>query len=52
MVNRFEACCVACYAHFTAKLHQLKKALGQFEDLVFVIMSTRENIRLMARTPL
>ena len=27
------------------------KALGQFENLVFVIMSTRENICLIARTP-
>ena len=26
------------------------KTLGQFENLVFVIMSTRENIRLIART--
>ena len=25
------------------------KTLGQFENLVFVIMSTRENIRLIAR---
>ena len=29
-----------------------KKTLGKFENLVFVIMSTRENIRLIARTPL
>ena len=29
----------------------LLKTLGQFEHLVFVIMSTRENIRLIARTP-
>ena len=28
------------------------KALGQFENLGFVIMSTRENIRLIARAPL
>ena len=28
----------------------LLKTLGQFENLVFVIMSTRENIRLIART--
>ena len=28
------------------------KTLGQFENLVFVIMSTRENIRLITRTPL
>ena len=30
---------------------KLKKTLGQFENLVFVIMSTRENICLIARTP-
>ena len=29
-----------------------KKTLGHFENLVFVIMSTRENIRLIARTSL
>ena len=28
----------------------LKKTLGQFENSVFVTMSTRENIRLIART--
>ena len=41
---------VAYYAYFTAELRQLK-TLGQFENLVFVIVSTRENIRLIARTP-
>ena len=40
-------CCLLSY--FTAKLHQFL-TLGQFENLVFVIMSTRENIRLIART--
>ena len=34
----------------TAEIHQLKKTLGQIENLVFVIVSTRENIRLIART--
>ena len=29
---------------------QFLKTLGQFENLVFVIMSTRENIRLIARS--
>ena len=47
MVNRFEVYFVAYYAYFTAELH-----LVQFENLVFVTMSTRENIRLIARTPL
>ena len=47
MVNRFETYFVAYYAYFTAKLHQF-----QFENLVFVIMSTRENVRLIARCSL
>ena len=53
MVNRFETYFVAYYAYFTAKLVEttpILKTLGQFENLVFVIMSTRENIRLIART--
>ena len=41
MMNRFETYFVAYYAYFTAKLNQ-----GQFENLMFVIMSTRENIAL------
>ena len=28
------------------------KTLGQFENLMFVILSTRENVDLIARTPL
>ena len=54
MVNHLETCFVACCAYFTAKLHQFKKkkTLGQFENLVFVIMSTKENIRLFARSSL
>ena len=36
------------YYHTTPIL----KTLGQFENLVFVIMSTRENIRLIARSSL
>ena len=54
MMDRFETYFVAYYAYFTAELHHLKKTttLGQFENLVFVIMSTRENIRLIARTSL
>ena len=49
MVNRFEMYFVAHYAYFTAKLHQFKKTttLGQFENLEYVTMSTRENIRLL-----
>ena len=45
MVNRFETYFVAYHAYFTAELH-----LGHFENLVFVIMSTMENISLIART--
>ena len=52
MVNRFETFFVAYYAYFTAKLHMFLKTLGQFENLVFVIMPTRENIRLIARSSL
>ena len=55
MVNHFEMYFVACCAYFTAKLQiffytPILKTLGQFENLVFVIMSTRENIRLIARS--
>ena len=35
MVDSFETYSVACYAYFTAE-----QTLGQFENLVFVIMST------------
>ena len=53
IVNHFETYFVAYYAYFTVERHQFKKkTLGQFENLVFVIMSTRENIRLIARTSL
>ena len=50
MVNRFETYFVAYYAYFTAKLHKHLKHKGDFENLVFVIMSTRDYIRLIART--
>ena len=50
-VNRFETYFIAYYVYFTAELHQLKKTFGQFENLVFVIMSTWENIRFITRTP-
>ena len=35
---------------FYCQTTHILKSLGQFENLVFVIMSTRENIRLIART--
>ena len=41
----------AYYAYFNAEPRQFLKALGQFENLVFLIMSTREDTRLIARTP-
>ena len=36
---------------FYYRNRQILKTLGQFENLAFVIMSTRENIRLIARAP-
>ena len=47
MVNRCETYFVAYNVYFTAELHQ-----WQFENLVIVIMSTRENKRLIARSSL
>ena len=51
MMDRFETYFDALYAYFTTETVQFK-TLGQFENLGFVIMSTRENIRLIASTPL
>ena len=42
-------CCLLCI--FYCWTTPILKTVGQFENLVFVIMSTRENIRLIARTP-
>ena len=39
-------CCLLCI--FYCRTTAILKSLGQFENLVFVIMSTRENIRLIA----
>ena len=52
MMNRFETYFDAFYVYFTTEKVQFKKILGQLENLGFVIMSTRENIRLIARAPL
>ena len=52
MMNRFETFFVACCAYLLPNYTNFKKTLGQFENLVFVIMSTRENIRLIARSSL
>ena len=43
-------CCLLCI--FNCQTAPILKTLGQFENLVFVIMSTRENIRLIARCSL
>ena len=51
MMNRFETYFDAFYAYFTTETVQFQKHNGQFENLGFVIMSTRENIRLIARAP-
>ena len=37
--------------HIYYRNSPILKTLGQFENLGFVIMSTRENIRLIARAP-
>ena len=52
MVNRFEAYLLPTMHILLPNYNNFfkKKTLGQFENLVFVIMSTRENIRLIART--
>ena len=43
-------CCLLCV--FYCQTTPILKTLGQFENSVFVIMSTRENIRLIARSSL
>ena len=43
-------CCLLCI--FYCQTTPILKTLVQFENLVFVIMSTRENIRLIARSSL
>ena len=40
-------CCLLCIFYCQTTL--ISKTLGQFENLVFVIMSTRENVRPIAR---
>ena len=51
MMDRFETYFDAFYAYFTTETVHFLKILGQFENSGFVIMSTRENIRLIARSP-
>ena len=52
MMDRFETYFDAFYEYFNTETVQFPKTLGQLENLGFVIMSTRENIRLIARAPL
>ena len=47
MMNRFDTYFDANLTYYTTKT-----SLGLFENLTFVIMSTRENIRLIARASL
>ena len=49
MMNRFETYFDAYYIYYTTQTDEFLIALGLFENLAFVIMSTRENIRLIAR---
>ena len=51
MINYFETYFDAYFVYFAAKSLILKTRV-QFENLVFVIMSTRENTRLIARASL
>ena len=44
--------CFLCISYYRKSNSPILKILGQFENLGFVIMSTRENIRLIARAPL
>ena len=50
MVNHFQTCLLLTM-HIYCQTTPIFKKIGQFENLVFVIMSTSENIRLIARTP-
>ena len=52
MMNRFETHFDANYTYYTTQTNDFLKSLGLFENLAFVIMSTRENIRLIARASL
>ena len=52
MTNRFESYVDVFLCIFYYRNSPILKTLGQFENLGFVIMPTRENIRLIARTPL
>ena len=49
MMNRFETYFDANYTYYTTQSRRILKSIGLFENVAFVIMSTRENIRLIAR---
>ena len=48
MINCFEKYFDAYFAYFAAESSQFYKTRVQFENLMFVIMSTMENTRLRA----
>ena len=52
MINCFKKYFDAYFAYFAAKPHQILKTKFQFENLVFVIITTRKNTRLIARASL
>ena len=52
MMNSFETYFDANYTYYTTQNRRILKSLGLFENLAFVIVSTRENIRLIARASL
>ena len=49
MMNRFETYFDANYTYNTTQTDKFVKSLGVFENLAFVIMSTKEYIRLIAK---
>ena len=51
-MNRFDTYFDANYTYYTTQTDEFFKSLGLFENLAFVIMSTRENIRLIAKASL
>ena len=52
MINCFETYFDSYFAYFAAEPHQFLKKRVQLENLVFVVMSTRENTRLIIRASL
>ena len=51
-VNLVETYFYAYYEYFTTGIDQFLKTFEQFENFAFIIMSTREFIRLIARASL